>query len=135
MNIALAGTACGQLLTLFEFPLGYPESQESKERAKQLEELERHFKAEEESPDEVDTVSKAQDQQEAAEQCAATSSEPKSKKRKFSKCHDVLKDLVPISHAIPIMPSTTVKLSKLGCLISLTAVAPKVKAKASTGAC
>ena len=48
MNVALAGTACGQLLTLFEFAFGYPESQESKEREKQLEELERHFETEEE---------------------------------------------------------------------------------------
>ena len=45
MNIALAGTACGQILTLFEFTFGYPESQESKERGKQLEELEHHFDA------------------------------------------------------------------------------------------
>ena len=114
MNIALAGTTCGQLLTLFEFTFGYPESQESKERAKQLEELERHFETEEELPDEGDTVSKAQDQQEVAEQFAATSSEPKSKKRKFDKCRDELKDLVPISHAHPIMPLTTVKLSETG---------------------
>ena len=34
MNIALAGTTCGQLLTLFKFTFGYPESQESKERVK-----------------------------------------------------------------------------------------------------
>ena len=112
MNVALAGTACGQLLTLFEFSFGYPESQESKEKAKQLEELERHFETEEESPDEGDTVSKAQDEQEVLEQLAATSSEPKPKKRKFGKCRDELKDLVPISCAILIMPSTTVKLSK-----------------------
>ena len=59
-------------------------------------------------------IFKAQDQQEAAEQFAATSSEPKSKKQKFSKCRDELKDLVPISSAILIMPSTTVKLSKTG---------------------
>ena len=112
MNVALAGTACGQLLTLFEFTFGYPESQESKERAKQLE-LERHFEREE-LPDEGDTVYKAQDQQEVAEQFAVTSSELKPKKQKFSKCHDELKDLMPIGHAIPIMPSSTVKLSKTG---------------------
>ena len=114
MNIVLAGTTCGQLLTLFKFAFGYPKSQESKERAKQMEELERHFETEEESPGEGDTISKAQDQQEAAEQLAATSSEPKSKKWKFGKCCDELKDLVPISCAIPIMPLTTVKLSKTG---------------------
>ena len=85
MNVALAGTTCGQLLTLFEFAFSYPESQESKERAKQLEELERHFETEEELPDEGDTVLKAQDEQEAAEQFAATSSEPKPKKWKFDK--------------------------------------------------
>ena len=110
MNIALAGTTCGQLLTLFKFPFEYPKSQESKEREKQLEELERHFETEEELPDEVDTISKAQDQQEVAEQFATTSSEPKSKKQKFGQCWD----LVPISRALPIMPSTTVKLSKTG---------------------
>ena len=114
MNVALAGTACGQLLTLFEFTSRYPESQESKERAKQLEELERHFETKEELPDEGDTVSKAQDQQEVAEQFAATSLEPKPKKQKFGKCHNELKDLVPIGSAIPIMPSTTVKLSETG---------------------
>ena len=65
-------------------------------------------------PGEGDTVSKAQDQQEVAEQFAATSSEPKSKKWKFGKCRDELKDLVLISHAILIMPSTTVKLSETG---------------------
>ena len=114
MNVALAGTTCGQLLTLFEFAFGYPKSQESKERAKQLEELERHFETEEESPDEGDTVSKAQDQQEVVEQFAATSLEPKPKKCKFGKGHNELKDLVPIDHAILIMPSTTVKLSETG---------------------
>ena len=114
MNVALAETACGQLLTLFEFAFRYPESQESMERAKQLEELERNFETEEESPDEGDTVSKAQDQQKAAEQFVVTSSEPKPKKQKFVKCRDELKDLVPIGHAIPIMPSTTVKFSKTG---------------------
>ena len=43
MNIALVGTACGQILTLFEFAFGYPESKELKECGKQLEELEHHF--------------------------------------------------------------------------------------------
>ena len=114
MNVALAGTTCGQLLTLFKFTFRYPKSQESKERAKQLEELERHFETEEESLDEGDTVSKAQDQQEAAEQFAATLSELKPKKWKFGKCCDELKDLVPIGYAIPIMLSTTVKLSETG---------------------
>ena len=39
MNVALAGTACGQLLSIMEFAFGYPESQESKDQAQQLEEL------------------------------------------------------------------------------------------------
>ena len=68
MNIALAGTACGQILTLFEFVFGYPESEELKERVKQLEELERHFVAEEEPPATEDTISKAEDEREAATQ-------------------------------------------------------------------
>ena len=68
MNIALASTACGQILTLFEFVFGYPESEESKERDKQLEELEHHFIAEEEPPADEDTISKAEDEKEAATQ-------------------------------------------------------------------
>ena len=40
MNVALVGTACGQLLSVMEFAFGYPESQESKDQAQQLEELE-----------------------------------------------------------------------------------------------
>ena len=135
MNVALAGTTCGQLLTLFKFTFRYHENQESKERAKQLEELERHFETKEESPDERDTVSKAQDQQEVAEQFAATSSEPKLKKQKFSKCCDELKDLVPIGRAIPIMPSTTVKLSKTGVPHQSYSSHTEVKARVSTGAC
>ena len=112
MNIALAGTACGQLLTLFEFTFGYPESKELKDKTKQLKELERHFKTNNESPDEGDTVSKAHDQKEAEEQFSTVSLEPKPKKWKFGKCHDELKDLVPINHATLIVPSTTVKLSE-----------------------
>ena len=114
MNIALVGTTCGQLLTLFEFTFSYPKSQESKERTKQLEELERHFKTNNELPDEGDTVSKARDQNEAEEQFSTASLEPKPKKWKFGKCRDELKDLVPINHATPIIPSTTVKLSETG---------------------
>ena len=114
MNVAIAGTTCGQLLSLFEFTFGYPKSKGSKDRAKQLQELERHFETNNESPDEGDTISKARDQQEAEEQFSTASPEPKPKKQKFGKCHDKLKDLVPISHAMPIVPSTTVKLSETG---------------------
>ena len=80
MNIVLAGTACSQLFTLFEFTFGYPESQEFKDRAEQLEELERHFETDNESLNEGDTVSKACDQKEAEEQFSAASLEPKPKK-------------------------------------------------------
>ena len=113
MNIALVETACSQLLTLFEFAFGYPESKELKDRAKQLEEVERHFETDNESSDEGDTVSKACDQQ-AEEQFSTASPEPKLKKQKFGKCCDELKDLVPPSQAMPIIPSTTVKLSETG---------------------
>ena len=68
MNIALAGTACGQILTLFKFAFSYPESEELKERGKQLEELECHFVAEEESPANEDIISKAEDEKEAVTQ-------------------------------------------------------------------
>ena len=67
MNIALAGTACGQILTLFEFAFVYPESEESKTRGQQLEELERHF-IDDEPPTEEDTISKTEDEKEAATQ-------------------------------------------------------------------
>ena len=112
MNIALAGTACSQILTLFEFVFGYPESQESKERSKQLEELECHFDAEEEPPADEDTVSKADNEKEVATQFDDGAS--KAKKQCFGQYRDDLKDLVPISKAEPIVPSTTVKLSKTG---------------------
>ena len=83
MNIALAGTTCGQLLTLFEFAFGYPKSKESKDRAKQLKEFERHFETHNKLPDKGDTVSKAHDQKEAEEQFSTVSPEPKPKKQKF----------------------------------------------------
>ena len=51
-----------QILTLFKYAFGYPESQESKERGRELEELECHFKIDEESPDDKDTISKAKDE-------------------------------------------------------------------------
>ena len=111
MNIALAGTACGQILTLFEFAFGYPESEESKARGKQLEELERHFVDDDPSAAE-DTVPKAEDAKDAAAQFG--SDVPPTKKRRFGQCHDELKDLVPLEEAVPIIPSTTVKLSETG---------------------
>ena len=61
MNVALAGTACGQILSLFEYAFGYPESKESHEWRKELEELERHFEMDEESLGEEFTISKAED--------------------------------------------------------------------------
>ena len=67
MNIALAGTACGQILTLFEFAFRYPESEESKTRGQQLEELERHF-IDDEPPTEEETISKTEDEEKAATQ-------------------------------------------------------------------
>ena len=87
---------------------------ESKDRAKQLEELERHFETNNELPNEGDTISKAHDQQEAEEQFSTASLEPKPKKQKFGKCRDELKDLVPLSRAMQIVLSTTVKFSETG---------------------
>lgn len=111
MNIALAGTACGQILTLFEFAFGYPESEESKARGKQLEELERHF-VDEDPPTEEDIVSKTEDEKEAADQFSSEA--PRAKRRRFGQCRDELKDLVPLEKAMPIIPSTTIKLSETG---------------------
>ena len=113
MNLALAGTACSQLLSIFKFAFGYPKSKESRERGKQLEELEHKFEPDNESPAEEDMVSKSQDTLDAAAQFA-DADKPKPKCRKFGMCHDNLKDLVPIHKATPIMPSTTVKLSETG---------------------
>ena len=165
MNVALACTACGQILSLFEFAFaladpgasagmclppwdpilsfshifspksacigvgapptawcppngkswirhcfGYPES---KERGKQLEELEHKFDTDEESPDEKDMVSKKRDQEKVAAQ-SADADELKPKHQRFSKCCDELMDLVPLNRATPIMPSTTAKLSETG---------------------
>ena len=64
----------------------------------------------EESPDNEDTISKAKDERDAAKQFK--DAPPKPKKWCFRKCKDDLKDLVPISKAIPIIPSTIVKLSE-----------------------
>ena len=113
MNIALACTVCGQILTLFEFAFSYPESKESKEHGKQIEELEHHFDTKNESPRETQ-FPKRQDKKDAAAQFADANIEPKPQKWWFGKCWDDLKDLVPINKATPIMPSTTVKLSKTG---------------------
>ena len=111
MNIALAGTACGQILTLFEFAFGYPESEESKTRGQQLEELERHF-IDDEPPTEEDSISKAEDEKEAATQF--NPDVPRAKKCRFGQCHDELKDLVPLDKAMPIIRSTSVKLNETG---------------------
>ena len=70
MNVALVGTVCGQILSLFEYAFGYPSSQKLKERGKELEELERHFETDKESLGEEFTVSKAADVAEAAAQFA-----------------------------------------------------------------
>ena len=66
MNLALVGTACGQLLSIFKFAFGYPESQDSKDRGKQLEELEHKFKSDNNSLGNNDTVSRSQDILDAA---------------------------------------------------------------------
>ena len=86
MNIVLAGTACGQILTLFEFAFGYPESKELKEHEKQLEELECHFDTDNESPGEDNAVSEKQDEKDVADQFADAEVEPKPKKCRFRKC-------------------------------------------------
>ena len=99
MNIALAGTTCGQILTLFEFAFGYPESQESKDRGKQLEDLKCHFDTDKESPSKEDTMSKADDEKDVAAQFDEGA--PKVKKWRFGKCKDDLKDLVFVAKLYP----------------------------------
>ena len=87
MNVALAGTACGQPLSVMKFAFGYPESQESKDWVQQLEELEQKFDSDDDSPTGEDTVTKEQDIQDAAAHFADTA-EPKAKKRHFGQCRD-----------------------------------------------
>ena len=113
MNGALVGTACGQLLSIFKFAFGYPESQESKDRGKQLEELECMFESDDNSPGDEDTVSKSQDILDAASHFSAAG-EPKAKCRKFGQCCNSLKDLVSLADDTLIVPSTTIKLSEMG---------------------
>ena len=96
MNLALAEMACRQLLSIFEFAFGYPESQESKDQGKQLEELECKFESDNDSLSDEDIVSKEQDVKDAAAQFA-DAMEPKAKRRHFRKCRDSLKDLVPLN--------------------------------------
>ena len=131
MNITLVGTACGQILTLFKYAFGYPKSQKLKERGCELEELECHFKTDEESPDDEDTIFKAKDEQDAAKQFAGAP--PKPKKWCFGKCKDDLKDLAPISKAFPIIPSTTIKLSETGMPILIIHHRWVLKVKVATG--
>ena len=113
MNVALAGTACGQLLSVMEFAFGYPESQESKDQAQQLEELEWKFESDNDSPAYEDAVTKEQDVQDAAAQFADTT-EPQAKRKRFGQCRDTLKDLFPLGKTAPLLPSTTIKLSETG---------------------
>ena len=96
-----------------EFAFGYPESQESKDRAQQPEELEWKFESDNDSPADEDAVTKEQDVQDAAAQFADTT-EPKAKRRHFGQCRDTLKDLILLGKAAPLLPSTTVKLSETG---------------------
>ena len=112
MNVALAGKVCGQILSLFKYAFDYPESQESKEWCKELEELERHFETDEESLGEEFTMSKAEDAAEAAAQF--TDAPPKAKRHRFGQCHDDLPDLLPLNKAVPVIPLTTIKPSKTG---------------------
>ena len=81
MNVALAGTACGQILSLFEYAFRYPKSQESKEQGKELEELKCHFNTNNESVEEGDTISKEQDVADASKQFA--DAPPRAKRHKF----------------------------------------------------
>ena len=113
MNIALVGTASSQILSLFEFTFSYPKSQESKDQAAQLEELERKFNTDDESPDEADTISKKKDEADTKAEFGESSG-PKPKRRRFRKCKDDLRDLVPVNEATPITPTTTVTLSETG---------------------
>ena len=112
MNVALAGTVCGQILSLFEYSFSYPKSQELKEWGKELEELERHFETDKESLGKEFTVSKAEDAAEAAAQF--TDASPKAKRHCFGQCHDDLPDLLLLNKAVPIIPSTTIKLFETG---------------------
>ena len=110
MNLHCPVLPVGRYSLCSSFPL------ESKEWGKQLEELEQNFDSEDESPREEDTVSKQQDEKDATEQFADAEVEPKARKHRFGKCHDDLKDSVPMSQSTSNHAPTTVKLSEKGVL-------------------
>ena len=105
-NIALAGTACGNLLSLIEDAYGYPESKESILRGEYLETVEREFP--ENAPDAepaAGLVSK-----EATDAEASGGRALPVKRRRLSQGPDKVK----LKDATPIIPSTTVSLHQTG---------------------
>ena len=105
-NIALASTACGNLLNLIETAYGYPESKASIERGSYLETVEWDF-AENISDVELasGTVTKEAD---VTEMCGEA---PPSKRRKTSSQGP---DKCKLAQAIPMTPSTTMRFHQMG---------------------
>ena len=105
-NVALAGTACGNLLTLIENAYGYPESRQSNEHGQYLETVEQEFA--ENEPDAE--LAKGLTSKEAAT-TEATSQPPPAKRRKWlpqgpDKCKLQLTGAV--------IPTTTIHLHQTG---------------------
>ena len=107
-NIALDGTACGNLLSMIENTYGYPKTRQSKEEGLYFETVDRDFKenASDAEPA-VGLVSK-----EAAEtQEKSSSSLPPKKCQKTSSQGP---DKVKLKQATPIIPSTSIGLHQTG---------------------
>ena len=107
-NIALAGTACGNLLTTIENAYGYPKSKESKEQGLYFKTIECEFT---ENAPEAEPATGLVAKEVAEEQERSSSSVPPKKEcKKSSQSPDKLK----LKLATPIFPSMTVGLHQTG---------------------
>ena len=105
-NIALAGTACGNLLNLIEDAYDYPESKVSIERRSYLETVKQDFT--ENAPDVEPASGTVTKEADAAEMCSAA---PPTKSRKKSYQGP---DKCKLTQDTPMSPSATVRLHQTG---------------------
>ena len=105
-NIALAGTACGNLLNLIENAYGYPESKASIERGSYLETVEWDFT---ENVSDVEPASGTMTKE--ADVTKMHDEAPPSKRRKTSSQG---LDKYKLVQAIPMTPSTSVRFHQMG---------------------
>ena len=107
-NIALAGTACGNLLSLIENSYGYPETRASVERGSYLETLDRDFA--ENAPNVEPTGGTITKEADAAE--SQSSVLPPKRRKKSSQGPDKVR----LAKAAPIISSTSIHLHQTGVL-------------------